>query len=92
MLGDEIGEENVLIFSSYTNRRNANIFRGINNVSNEIYNLREAELGLPPERANLPVIFFSDSTLIARMVFVPTKEISSLSESYYSAVRFRFTQ
>ena len=88
----ELGRENIILLSTYRNHRSGIIFKRINNLDVEIYNLGDQNLGLPPEHSNAPFVFITDSTLTARLVFVPAKEIPALSEEYYKVLRIRFKE
>ena len=89
-LEKEIGRENIIIIASYNDPKHLNLFRRINQVEAEIYNIGEGKLNIPLETANAPFLFVLDPSLITKTVFMPSKEIPEMSETYYKLIISKF--
>ena len=83
---DSLGTEKIVLLANYRNERALIIFKRMNNLQNEIYNLNFEQLGLPIENYNLPYYFIANNSGITEHVFIPEKERSDLSAKYYEAM------
>ena len=82
----EIGAENILVVSSYKSRYDMLSFKKINNFDFSIINIDS----LVNEIENISYYFVIDSTMIAKSVFVPLKEIPDLTRDYFKLIRGKY--
>jgi len=62
-------------------------FSRTNNVKQKIYNLNSSELGIPAERASVPVLFVAYPNRKIKYVFMPDKNIPKLTEQYLKFIQ-----
>ena len=79
---NEIGQSNLIIFSTFKNLRSLLSFKENHKLKIQIFNIEE--LKLPIEQANVPYFFWLDSTLTVSNVFIPQKEFPELSEIFFN--------
>lgn len=91
-LREALGEDKVLILTSYDSRRTFEVFRQVSGINSGVYNLRGLKIGLSTEESKIPSLFLVDSSLIVRSLFVPLKEFPELSDVFYQAIRKRFLE
>jgi hypothetical protein len=88
-LREEVGDEKVLIVTSYDSRRSFEVFKQTSGIYHGIYNLRGARIGLPTEEIHLPCLLLVDSSLVVRFAFIPLKESPQLSNIFYEIAKKR---
>jgi hypothetical protein len=86
----EVGEDNILLIASYRERRNLYLFKRMNQIHFNVYNIKEDGLGMNLEKLSIPYFFVLDHNNIASLVFIPTKEFESLLKSYLSVIKNRY--
>lgn len=81
-----IGEDNVLILSSYTNNRDLLLFKRMNQIKLPVYNIKDADLGIPAEGANSPIFFVLSKNLKISNVFLPLEYDPDLTQQYHEKI------
>ncbi|MDR0507648.1 MAG: hypothetical protein LBH32_12665 [Dysgonamonadaceae bacterium] len=81
-------ENNLLFFASYKNNRDLIIFKRINNIQSNIYNV--SSVGLPVEELNMPFCFVINQDFRAESVFIPIKEDSLLLKRYLEIIANKY--
>ncbi len=84
----QIGEENILIFGSYSKLDDLNRFKRINNIHLEIYNLKN--IGLSIDDENIPYYFVLDSSLVVKDLFIPKDEYPDLTKSFFELISKKY--
>lgn len=90
ILSKEVGSENIIILTGFSNPKNFLLFRTKSETNIRAYNMENQILGLPIETENYPFLFIVDSSLNVNSIFVPFKEAPVLSEKYYNIVKKNF--
>jgi len=86
--GEETGEQNVLIISTYDEIRNLIIFKRANQLNMDIYNIEK--LKIPLDSENIPYYFVIDESFTIKHVFIPNNGIVSLTEKYLDFIWNRY--
>ena len=81
---------NIVYLANYRRNRDVHIFRRINNLSSEIYNINS--LNLPIEKMHRPFVFIVDQQQQIRSLFVPSKEYMDSFHQYLSWIKRRYDQ
>jgi hypothetical protein len=89
-LGGVIGNENIIIITSYSRLNDMIRFRRANQLEFPVYNIGINSLGLDVESRNIPYTFLINSDLTTHMVFAAIKEYPDLSKRYYQVLAERF--
>lgn len=83
----EIGEEKVIILASYSRFRSLALFKRLNQLKMDVYNINEEALGIPLERSGIPFMFLLDKEYKTKFVFVPEKTMPQLTENYFHLMK-----
>ena len=75
-------EEKVLILSSYSKYRDLLLFKIVNQMDMEVYNLKETKLDIPIEGLDISYMFLLDNDFKAKFVFIPEKTMPRLTDNY----------
>ncbi|TDX00496.1 hypothetical protein [Dinghuibacter silviterrae] len=86
----KIGPQNILIITSYYNQRELYNFMRVNNISQNVFNIGTASLGLPIEKYDVPFLFMADQSLKTKVLFVPYKRNPGLTKQYFLSVKERY--
>lgn len=87
LFSEKIGKGNIIIISSYKNKKDYLIFKKIHNLNLKIYNIGlKNTLGLPLENYNVPFLFIANSKFRTQNIFVPFKGLPSISDMYYDFI------
>jgi len=89
-LAQEIGKEHIIIAATYDSIRDLFLFKRINNLEFPVYKLPDEGFRLPLDQANVPFLFMIDEEFQSKLVFVPEKNLPSMSEQYYDIIKSRF--
>ncbi|MCX6149235.1 MAG: redoxin domain-containing protein [Ignavibacteriales bacterium] len=89
-VSQKIGNQNIIILASYRQKKNLILFKRLNKLNFEIYNMKEQEFGLVPEQYHLPYFFIIDSTMQMKYIFIPSKDLPELSEVYFRYIIEKF--
>jgi len=87
---DRIGEDNVLIISSYTNNRDLLLFKRMNQIKLPVYNIKDANLGISAEGADSPIFFVLSNNLRVSNVFLPLEYDPILTEEYHERIMKKY--
>lgn len=82
---DSIGIDNIIYISDYKRTRDMQIFKRINQIKSEIFNI--SSLNIPMDQAHVPFLFVLGKDNEVRSVYVPNKEDLNNLKSYLSIVR-----
>lgn len=89
----KIGQENIVILSSYENQNHLNIFKRINNIYFPVYNIKEKIDGMQIEELNKPYIFSIDKKKEIHGLFIPEKTMPEMNIVYLNSIYTKyFTQ
>jgi hypothetical protein len=91
-LAEEVGKEKILILSSYSNHRDLLLFKRINQIDLEVYNLNETKLDISVEEVNIPYMFLLDNDFRAKFVFIPEKTMPQLTDNYLLLIKNKMRQ
>lgn len=83
-------QKDVLILSSYSNRRDLYLFKRVNRIEGSVYNLDGRSLGIPADESHGVFLLVVDSALVVRACLVPLKEFPSFSELFYKVLVPRY--
>jgi hypothetical protein len=84
---DSIGSDNIVYLSDYKRIRDMQIFKRINHISSEIYNI--SSLNIPLEKMHVPLLFVLDNDKRIRSVFIPNKEDIKTIKLYLSTIKMK---
>jgi len=85
---DSIGVNNILYLSEYKRNRDMLIFKRINQIESELFNI--SSLNIPIYKMNEPFLFIVDPEGKIRCVFMPNKEDIKNIKLYLSIVRLKY--
>jgi len=85
---NEIGMKNVIYLASYKNERDLHLFKRINKIPSQIYNMES--IGLKIEKFNTPFCFVLNKNFKAECVFIPLKEDSSNFNHYLKIIKEKY--
>lgn len=88
-LSSEFGPDRFLIFAKYHNPRDLTVFKRLNEISFDAYNVDIDELNLPSAKLDKPFIIVSDSSLMVSEVFIPNKSYPELHKEYFRSLKRR---
>jgi len=88
----EIGPKNILVITSYYNQRELYNFMRVNNITENVFNIGTANLGLPVESYDVPFLFMTDRSLRTKALFVPNKQDPAMTKQYFLSMKERYFQ
>lgn len=89
---EEIGQDQVLLISSYANPRDMYTFKRLNQIQLPLYNLGEQKLDLRAEEADVPYLFVIGPDQKVDLVFLAYKEAPELLSRYLNIVKGKYFQ
>lgn len=89
-LSKDIGEENVILLASYSNRRDLFQFARINKIKLEIYNFEKSDIQIPLIDSNVPFFFIINPNLASNCFFIPEKSSPKHTIAYLNVIKHRF--
>lgn len=87
---EEIGENNIIILSSYRSKSDLLLFKRMNQLDLPVYNINEESLSISIDQAKTPYMFVLDSNLTVNMIFIPEKTLPELNTQYFKFVKQRY--
>lgn len=87
---DYFGERNVIILTSFNNFRELYVFKEINKIKCDVFNTSPLTKLLPLEENNIVYYFISDSSLTARLVYIPSLKFEYHVIDYFKIVKEKY--
>lgn len=88
---DRIGEENVIIMASYHNRRDLFVWKRLNNIRYNVFQVPHDQMGLEIEKKNIPFVFILlPGNGAVHQIFLPMKENTERTRVYLEFIARRF--
>lgn len=88
---DRIGEQNVIIMASYHNRRDLFVWKRLNNIRYNVFQVPHDQMGLEIERKNIPFVFILlPGKGAVHQIFLPMKENTERTRVYLEYISRRF--
>ncbi len=81
-----IGYENVLVLTSYKDKRNLSLNKHVRDEKLPVYYVPHKTLNTSLEDHNLPYLFIMDKNGNTSNLFIPNKEIPELSKKYFEDI------
>lgn len=83
-LAQEIGDDNVIFIATYKNERNLHVFKRINQIRSQIYNIESLPIIL--DDINTPYCFVLEKDDTISHVFIPRKEMIDHAQDYFNVI------
>ena len=81
-----IGFDRVIVLTTYTSIKELNMYKKVNNLSFDMYNIPIGTLKTEMELSNTPYFFTVNINKHIENIFIPIKTIPELTEEYYSHI------
>lgn len=91
-IAQKIGQERIILISSYADPRDMYTFKRLNNLEFPIYNLGTQTLNIKAEEADTPYLFVLKPDGTTEMVFLSYKEVPALLNQYLQLVQHKYFQ
>jgi hypothetical protein len=80
-------QNKILILTPYLYNREIEVFKKVNNIDYEVFNIPDGNLSLLSDQSEEPYLFISDSTLISKSLFIPEKNLPFLTRKYLEHIK-----
>ena len=83
----EIGPENIVVLASYRNLKFLKNAKAFSDYHIKPFNIKPNAMANMLEKVDNPYLFVTDESLEMKMIYVPEKNIPSMSQKYYEIIK-----